>query len=126
MAIKRDLIVVGDKVLIEPTADTDKTNAGLYLPQGVKEKERIQAGRIVKIGPGYPVPDPSALEADPWVKASKEKYFPLQAKIGDYCLFLRDQGIEIEFENKKYIVIPHAAVLVLIRDDALDLNHLTP
>ncbi|UCC95241.1 MAG: co-chaperone GroES [Candidatus Omnitrophota bacterium] len=114
--MSKELILVGDKVLIDPDAGEGKTDAGLYLPQNVREKEKIQTGRIVKIGPGYPVPDPSVLDQEPWAKASKDKYFPLQAKEGDYCIFLRDQGVEIEFEKNKYLVIPHSAILVLMRD----------
>ena len=115
--MKKELILVGDRVLIEPDAGNERTNAGLYLPQGVKEKEKINTGRVIKTGPGYPIPDPSILDQEPWLKASKDKYFPLQAREGDYCIFLRDQGIEIEFDNKHYIVIPHSAILVLLRDD---------
>ncbi|MBN2120432.1 MAG: co-chaperone GroES [Candidatus Omnitrophica bacterium] len=112
----KELILVGDKVLIEPQEDSDRTDAGLYLPQGVKEKEKVQAGRIVKVGPGYPVPDPSTLDQEPWLSSkNKDKYFPLQAQEGDYCIFLRDQGVEIQVEKKKYIVAPHSAILVLRR-----------
>jgi co-chaperonin GroES (HSP10) len=116
----KELLLVGDKVLIEPDEGEGKTDAGLYLPQNVREKEKVHAGRIVKVGPGYPVPDPSTLSDEPWVKASKDKYFPLQAKRGDYCIFLRDQGIEITFEKKRYIVASQSALLVLIRDKSAD------
>jgi co-chaperonin GroES (HSP10) len=116
----KELILVADKVLIDPDEGEGKTDAGLYLPQNVKEKERVQAGRIVKAGPGYPVPDPSSLDNEPWLKTSKDKYFPLQAQAGDYCIFLRDQGIEITFEKKRYIVASQSAVLVLIRDNSKD------
>src|SRR4030042_2023656 len=105
------LILVGDKVLIEPDTDDGRTGAGLYLPQGVRERDKAQMGRIAKVGPGYPVPDPSLLEQEPWTKTPGEKYFPLQAKEGDTCIFLKDQGVEITFENKKYIVVPHSALL---------------
>lgn len=112
----KEIILVGDKVLIEPDDEESRTDSGLYLPQGVKEKEKVQTGKIVKTGPGYPVPDPSVLDQEPWVSSkSKDKYFPLQAKEGDYCIFLRDQGVEIQYNKKKYIVSPHAAILVLIR-----------
>lgn len=113
----KELILVGDKVLVEPDNGKGRTEAGLYLPQGVKEKERVNYGKIVKAGPGYPVPDPSLLNQEPWLKAAKDKYFPLQAREGDYCIFLRDQGIEIKFENKRYVVVPHTAILVLIRNN---------
>ncbi len=114
--MKKELILVGDRVLIEPDMGNGKTDSGLYLPQGVKEKEKINTGKVVKAGPGYPVPDPSILDQEPWLKVSKDKYFPLQAKEGDYCIFLREQGIEIKFEDKRYVVVPHSAILVLFRD----------
>ena len=110
------LIPVGDKVLIEQEDIDERTDSGLYLPQGVKERDKIQLGRIAKVGPGYPVPDPSALNEEPWVKNGKDKYFPLQAREGDHCVFLKEQGVEVSFENKKYIVVPHSAILVLLRD----------
>jgi co-chaperonin GroES (HSP10) len=114
--MKRELIVVGDKVLVEPDESLDRTEHGLYLPQGVKEKEKVQSGVIVKVGPGYPIPDASILDSEPWITTKKkDRYFPLQAKEGDYCIFLRDSAIEIEFERKKYVVVPHSAILVLIR-----------
>ena len=116
--MNEELILVGDKVLIQPQADSDRTEAGLYLPQGVKEKERVQVGKIVKIGPGYPVPDPSSLDQEPWLESKrKDKYFPLQAREGDSCIFLRDQGVEIEFKKNKYVVVPHSAILVIMRQD---------
>ncbi|MCX7661353.1 MAG: co-chaperone GroES, partial [Candidatus Omnitrophica bacterium] len=60
---------------------------------------------------------PSTLEIEPWQAPRIErKYFPLQAKEGDYCIFLRKQAVEIEYEGKKYVVVPHHAILVLLRD----------
>jgi len=112
-----ELILVGEKVLIEPDDGEGKTDAGLYLPQNVREKERVQTGRIIKTGPGYPIPDPSLVDREPWAKSSADKYFPLQAKEGDYCIFLRDQGIEITFEKKRYIVTSQSSILVLIRQN---------
>lgn len=112
----KELYVVGDRVLIIPDEGEDKTSFGLYLPQGVKDKEEVQSGKVVKVGPGYPIPDPAAMDAEPWeAPQAEKKYFPLQAKEGDYCIFLRKSAIEIEFESKKYVVVPHSAILVLLR-----------
>ena len=49
-------IMVGDRVLIKPKSLQDKTKTGLYLPPGVHEKEKIQVGYVLKVGPGYPIP----------------------------------------------------------------------
>src|ERR1035437_5057439 len=84
----KKFIVVGDRVLIRPESESGKTQSGLYLPPGVSEKERVQSGYILKVGPGYPIP--ANIEEEPW-KEKKEavKYIPLQAKEGDLAIFLR-------------------------------------
>ncbi len=112
-------IVVGDRVLIRPEENADKTASGLYLPPGVSEKEKIQSGYIIKTGPGYPMASP--VDEEPW-KESKEpvKYIPLQAKEGDLAIFLRKEAYEIEFEKEKFLIVPQAAVLLLIRNDNFD------
>jgi len=121
MAKIEKLIVVGDRVLIDPDEDREKTNAGLYLPPTVTEKEKVQGGYVVKTGPGYPVPDFDSLDNEPWAAPKSEmKYIPLQAKEGDYVLFLRKSAIEIEFEEKKYLIVPQSAILVLVRNDYLE------
>jgi chaperonin GroES len=113
-------IVVGDRVLVRPEEDSTKTASGLYLPPGVSEKEKIQSGYIIKVGPGYPTA--SNIDEEPW-KESKEKvkYIPLQAKEGDLAIFLRKEAYEIEFEKEKLLIIPQSAVLLLIRNDLLDM-----
>lgn len=55
----KKLIVVGDRVLIKPVRQSDRTESGLYLPPGVQEKEKIQSGYVIKVGPGYPLPLPA-------------------------------------------------------------------
>jgi co-chaperonin GroES (HSP10) len=112
-------IMVGDRVLIKPKSPQDKTKTGLYLPPGVHEKEKIQVGYVLKVGPGYPIP--AIHEADePWKDKSDEvKYVPLQPKIGDLAIYLQNSSFEIEFNDEKYVIIPHNAILMLIRDEEL-------
>jgi co-chaperonin GroES (HSP10) len=114
---RKKIILVGDKVLIAPDADSERTNHGLYLPPGVKEKEKVNSGVIVQVGPGYAVPNPHFLDQEQWSTSQKDpiKYMPLQAEEGDYALFLRDSGIEIEYDEQKYLIVPHSAILMLIR-----------
>jgi co-chaperonin GroES (HSP10) len=119
----RKLIVVGDRVLILPDEEKARTHFGLYLPQGIEEKEKIQGGFVVKVGPGYPLPDPGGDSDAPWTAGGHEaSYLPLQVEEGDYVIFMRKSSIEVEYDNKKYLVIPQAAILLIIRDDLLDLD----
>ena len=116
MKAKKNLIIVGDRVLVEPDEGTDKTSSGLYLPQTVKEKEKVVGGYVVKTGPGYPVHDQN-ISQEFWAVTEKKdiKYIPLQANEGDYAIFLKESAIEIEFEEKKYLIVPHSAILALVR-----------
>ena len=116
MKTKKNIIIVGDRVLIEPDEKMDKTPSGLYLPPTVKEKEKILGGHVIKTGPGYAIPDATPDES--WHSGKKDaRYVPLQAKEGDYAIFLKDSAMEIEFEEKKYLIVPHAAVLALVRTE---------
>lgn len=116
----KEIIVVGDRVLIKPDENKLKTSHGLYLPQGVEEKEKVQTGFVVKIGPGYPLPDPGAAADEPWSKSQSDiKYLALQAEIGDFVIFLRKSGVEIEYEGEKFIIVPHHAILLIERNNIL-------
>ena len=114
----KKLIVVGDRVLIKPKKATEKTDAGLFLPPSVQEKEKIQSGYVMKVGPGYPVPHHE--EAEPWKDSGEPvKYIPLQVKEGDLALFLQKGAFEVMFEGEKYFIVPQASVLMVEREDDL-------
>lgn len=114
---RKKLLLVGDKVLVTPDRDQDRTEHGLYLPPGVKEKEKVQSGVVVQVGPGYPMANPQFMDQEPWSTTPRDpvKFLPLQAEVGDIALFLRDAAIEIEFEGTKYLIVPHSSILMLVR-----------
>lgn len=118
--IDRRLVVVGDRVLIEPDAGDDRTEVGLYLPRWAVEKESVQAGRIVACGPGVPLPDPGTMEEEPWkTHESSGRHVPMQARTGDYAIFLRKASVEIKFEGRTYLIVPQGAILLLDRQPGL-------
>jgi co-chaperonin GroES (HSP10) len=117
MKAKKNLIIIGDRVLIEPDERSDKTGSGLYLPATVKEKEKVVGGYIVKTGPGYVVHDPTSEEPFATGKKKELKFIPLQAVEGDYAIFLKETATEIEFEGKKYLIVPHTGILALVRTE---------
>ena len=116
--VKKELIVVGDRVLLTLDEGSEKTKSGLYLPASVREKDKVATGRVTKVGPGYPIPNPNYNEDEPW-STNKEpmKYIPLQAREGDYAIFLREQAIEVEYEDEKYLIVPQSAILMLLRSE---------
>lgn len=116
--VGREVIVVGDKVLIKPEEESAKTPSGLYLPQGVAEKEAVSGGYVVNVGPGYPTADPAG-DGEPWSRGARGgemRYVPLQARQGDYAIYLRRDGIEVEIDGNKYLIVGHSSILLLIRD----------
>ena len=113
------LIIVGDRVLIKPKADEEKTNSGIYLPPGVQEKEKVQSGYIVKAGPGFPIPLPMD-DDDAWKgEEDKVKYVPLQAKEGDLAIFLQKGAFEVQYKSEKYFIVPQSSILMLEREEDL-------
>jgi len=105
-------------VLITPEEGEERTNVGLYLPPSAIEGRQVQGGRIVATGPGTPMAEPASMDDEPWkthAGGAEVKYLPMQAEVGDYALFFRKAAVEITFEGKTYLVVPQAAILVLVR-----------
>lgn len=114
----KKLLVVGDRVLINPEEGEERTRVGLYLPATALETQQVQQGLIVATGPGDPVPDASTFDEEPWKIGDKTPRFrPMQARVGDHAIFFRKAAVEITCDDKKYLVVPQAAILVLIRDE---------
>jgi len=113
----KELIVVGDRVLVVPEEGEERTQVGLYLPQTAVDARQVQGGRVIALGPGIPVAAPDASDEEPWKRQRPQaKYMPMQARVGDYALFFRRAGVDITFEGKRYFVVPHDAILVVVRD----------
>jgi co-chaperonin GroES (HSP10) len=118
---KKRLVVMGDRVLVSPEEGEERTSVGLYLPPTAVDRQAVQSGRIVATGPGTPMVEPTALDDEPWrLSKSETRYLPVQAAIGDFALFFRKAAVEITFENERYLVVPQAAILVLVRQEESD------
>lgn len=115
---RKRLIVVGDRVLIQPEEGEDRTKVGLYLPATAVDNQAVQGGIVLATGPGNPVSAPTELDEEPWkIGAPEPRYVPLQARLGDYAIFFRRAAVEITFEGDRYLVVPQAAILTLVRDE---------
>jgi co-chaperonin GroES (HSP10) len=113
---RKHLIVVGDRVLVAPEEGEERSRVGLYLPATAIDNQAVQAGTIVATGPGTPISAPTELDEEPWkIGQGEARLLPVQARAGDYAIFFRRAAVEITFEGKKYLVVPQAAILVLVR-----------
>lgn len=84
---------LGDRVLVEPTAAEEVTMGGIIIPDSAKEKPL--RGKVLAAGNG-----------------TKDEEMTLKA--GDEVLYGKYAGTEIEFENKKYIIMRQSDVLAVI------------
>ncbi len=118
MARMKRLIVVGDRVLVKPGEGDDRTKIGLYLPATAIDNQAVQTGKVVAVGPGTPMGAPADLNDEPWkIDSGEPRYLPIQAEVDDFAIFFRKAAVEITFEGEKYLVIPQAAILGLVRQE---------
>ncbi|MCF7886209.1 MAG: co-chaperone GroES family protein [Candidatus Marinimicrobia bacterium] len=124
MSDAKKIILIGDRVLIDPNPAERQTSAGLYLPPNVTEKEKVQTGYVVQTGPGYQIPHSSIEEKPPWEQENHEvsspQYLPLQAEEGDYAVFLKKAAIDVRVDDKDLLIVPHSALLLLQRDTLIE------
>jgi co-chaperonin GroES (HSP10) len=113
----KELIVVGDRVLVKCEDGEERTKVGLYLPSTALDSQAVQGGTIVATGPGQPMPAFDAHGEEPWKEPAREvRFVPMQARLGDYALFFRKAAVEITFEGDRYLVVPQTAILALVRE----------
>lgn len=115
--VPRRLHVVGDRVLITPEDGDDRTRVGLYLPASALDAQQVQTGLIVAVGPGDATPDLASFDEEPWRRRADAPRTGMQARVGDHAIFFRKAAVEITFEEKRYLVVPQGAILLLVRDE---------
>ena len=84
---------LADRVLIEPKEAETKTAAGIYIPDTAKEKP--QQGTVVAAGPG-------------------KKDEPMEVKVGDQVIYGKYAGTEVNFEDKKYLIVKQSDILAIL------------
>jgi co-chaperonin GroES (HSP10) len=117
----KNVVVIGDRILLKPLEASNKTGSGLYLPPSVKERDAVHTGLVVRVGPGYPIPVNQ--DGDDIFRGENPeavKYMPLQVKEGDEALYLHASGHEIEIDGEQYVIISQNAVLLVMRPEVPD------
>ena len=88
-----------DKVLIEKTAEEEKTEGGIIIPDTV-DKERSQEGKVVAVGSGKRLDNGDIKKPD--------------VKKGDKVIFGKYGGAEIGIEGVEYIILREDEILAVI------------
>ena len=117
-----EIIIVGDRVLIRPDDGERQTKTGLYLPATVVDQDNVNMGQVVRVGPGYVIPNPDYSDSESWAPTRDvARYLPLQAKPGDTAFFLRKEMVQITYKDEHFVIVPHSAILALVRTPTNDI-----
>ena len=96
---KINLAPLGDRVVIKPTQEEEKTKSGIVLPASV-DKERPEQGKVVAVGPG------KLVEGD---------RVPMEVKVGDVVLFTKYGPNEIKVDDEEYLIAREEDILAIIK-----------
>lgn len=96
---KNSVRPLGDKILVKRDEAAKKTDSGIYLPEGAKDKPKT--GIVEAVGTG-------ALNTDTGAR------IPLSVKKGDKVIFTSYAGTEIKIEGGEFLMMSEDDVLAVI------------
>lgn len=91
---------LGNRVVVEPQEQEEKTSGGLFLPETAKEKP--QKGSVISVGPG---------ERD-----EAGNRIPLDVKVGDIILYAKYGGTEVKINDKKLLILRESDILAVVEE----------
>lgn len=91
----KKLSPIGDRVVVKPEPEEQKTKSGIVLPDSAKEKP--QEGTVVAVGSGR-------------VLDSGQKV-PLEVKVGDKIIYSKYGGTEVKIDDEELIFLSEREIL---------------
>jgi len=88
---------IGDKVIVKPKAEEEKTSGGIILPDTAKEKPH--EGTVIAVGPGE-------------VLENGERK-PMNVKEGDNVIYSKYGGTEVTVEGVEYIILDQSSIYAI-------------
>lgn len=89
---------LGDRLLVKPIEQEEKTASGIILPETAKEKP--QEGEVLAVGPGGRKEDGSRIEMD--------------VEVGNRVLYAKYAGTEVKMDGVKYLILRESDVLAVV------------
>jgi chaperonin GroES len=80
---------LGDRVVVEPASEEEKTAGGIILPDTAKEKP--QKGTIIAVGPGK--------------LTENGQRVPPEIQVGDKVIFSKYGGTEVKIDGKEFTIL---------------------
>jgi chaperonin GroES len=88
---------LGDKVVVEPATEEEKTTGGIILPDTAKQKP--QEGKVVAVGTGRVLDDGSRAA--------------MAVKVGDRIVYAKYGGNEVTFDGKDYLILDQDSIYAI-------------
>jgi len=97
----KELKPLGDRVLIKPTVEEEKSKGGILLPDTIS-KEKPQVGEILEVGPGATNKD--------------GKMIPMTVKKGDKVVYAKYSGTDIKGDDDEdYLILSEKDILAIVK-----------
>jgi len=88
----------GDRVLVKPNVEEERTAGGIVLPDTAKE--RPQWGEVIAVGAGK------------WDESGKNR-IPMEVKVGDKVVFAKYGGTEVKVDGDEYLILRESDTLAV-------------
>jgi len=89
---------LGDRVIVEPIEQEEKTAGGIYLADTAKEKP--QRGKVLAVGTGR--------------VTDEGKTIPLVVKEGQTIVYGKYSPTEIKIEGREYLIVRESDILAIV------------
>ena len=89
---------LGDRIVVEPAEQEERTASGIILPETAKEKP--QEGKVIAAGPGKLNEDGSRS--------------PMDTTVGDRVLYAKYAGTEAKLDGKKLLILRESDILAVL------------
>jgi chaperonin GroES len=90
---------LGDKILVKRDEASEKTESGIYLPEGAKDKPKT--GTVQAVGTGA-------------LNTETGERIPLTVKKGDKVLFSSYAGTEVKLDKDTLLIMSESDILAVI------------
>jgi chaperonin GroES len=93
--VSKKLTPIGDRVVIKPAPEEQKTKSGIVLPDTAKEKP--SEGTVVAVGTGRILDNGQKVA--------------IEVKVGDLVIYSKYGGTEVKIDSEEYIILAERDIL---------------
>ena len=95
--VGKKLTPIGDRVVVKPEPEEQKTKSGIVLPDAAKEKP--SEGAVIAVGPGRVLDNGQKVA--------------LEVKIGDKVIYSKYGGTEVKIDGEDFIILSERDILAI-------------